>query len=551
MYEYVRRAPRTGPPAPAHGELAVASPPQQSQMQPGIAAWLQVALPVVGGLGALVFVLVNPKPVYIATGLLFAFTAVAAGVGMAIQQRASFRYQTRAARGRFLEYLGDVRAAIAGTAGRQRADAAWRDPDPDALLAVAVGRQRLWERRAGDADFLRVRAGQGPLPLATPLQAGAGGSALAAPDPVCADALDRLVRAHATVPELAVTLPLTTARVVSIVGPRPAVIGLGRALVAQVATWHAPNDVRLALCAGDETRPDWDWCKWLPHLHVWDPTALALPAPPAVCGDATALASALAALPRGERIGEESAAAAGPWVVAVHDAGDPGPGRDQLLRQALGRRASLLVLVTEGEPEPADVDLRLRLDREGRLEVTEPGASTRGAARADRLGVRAATALARQLAPLRLGRDDSAQRLVDTIQLDRLLGIDDARSLDLERLWRPRPTRERLKVPIGGDPKGADVVLDLKETALGGDGPHGLVIGATGSGKSELLKTIVTGLALTHPPDFLSFVLVDFKGGAAFAGLSDLPHVAGTITNLADDLGLVDRMRDALSGEIR
>src|SRR5207302_2892130 len=142
------------------------------------------------------------------------------------------------------------------------------------------------------------------------------------------------------------------------------------------------------------------------HLHVWDPTALALPAPPAVCGDAAALASALAALPRGQRIGEESAAAAGPWVVAVHDAGDPGPGRDQLLRQALGRRASLLVLVTEGEPEPADVELRLRLDREGRLEIHEPGGAPRDPARADRLGAAAAAALGRELAPLRLGRDD-------------------------------------------------------------------------------------------------------------------------------------------------
>jgi S-DNA-T family DNA segregation ATPase FtsK/SpoIIIE len=80
-------------------------------------------------------------------------------------------------------------------------------------------------------------------------------------------------------------------------------------------------------------------------------------------------------------------------------------------------------------------------------------------------------------------------------------------------------------------------------------GPHGLVVGATGSGKSELLRTLVTGLAATHSPELLSLVLVDFKGGATFAGVTELPHVAGLITNLADDLALIERVRAALHGE--
>ena len=93
-------------------------------------------------------------------------------------------------------------------------------------------------------------------------------------------------------------------------------------------------------------------------------------------------------------------------------------------------------------------------------------------------------------------------------------------------------------------------MLDLKESAQGGSGPHGLCIGATGSGKSELLRTLVLGLAATHPPEALNFVLVDFKGGATFLGLAAMPHVSAVITNLADELSLVDRMADALAGEI-
>ena len=81
-------------------------------------------------------------------------------------------------------------------------------------------------------------------------------------------------------------------------------------------------------------------------------------------------------------------------------------------------------------------------------------------------------------------------------------------------------------------------------------GPHGLVIGATGSGKSEFLRTLVLGLTMTHSPEQLNLVLVDFKGGATFAGMSGLPHVSAMITNLAQELTLVDRMQDALSGEM-
>jgi S-DNA-T family DNA segregation ATPase FtsK/SpoIIIE len=163
-----------------------------------------------------------------------------------------------------------------------------------------------------------------------------------------------------------------------------------------------------------------------------------------------------------------------------------------------------------------------------------------------------AESLARQLSGVRL--DTVAAQGEDLASADNslpaLLGIADPGALDIDRLWRPRPVRDRLRTPIGPAVDGTVLELDIKEAAQDGMGPHGLIIGATGSGKSELLRTLVLGMAATHGSDVLNLVLVDFKGGATFAGMSGLPHVAAVITNLENDLTMVDRMREALSGEL-
>jgi S-DNA-T family DNA segregation ATPase FtsK/SpoIIIE len=145
-----------------------------------------------------------------------------------------------------------------------------------------------------------------------------------------------------------------------------------------------------------------------------------------------------------------------------------------------------------------------------------------------------------------------AQQRTETpaVDLPTLLGLADVSSFDPVTMWQAWPPDKRLRVPIGLRSDGQPLELDLKEAAHGGHGPHGVVVGATGSGKSELLRTLVTSLALAHTPEAVSCVLVDFKGGATFAGLSDLPHVAGMVTNLEGDLGGVDRVREALTGEM-
>ncbi|MFD0630445.1 FtsK/SpoIIIE domain-containing protein [Catenulispora yoronensis] len=171
--------------------------------------------------------------------------------------------------------------------------------------------------------------------------------------------------------------------------------------------------------------------------------------------------------------------------------------------------------------------------------------------RAATLSTAESAAVARILAPLRVaGLGESAGRGGGDIPFTGLLGIRDARALEPAQTWQARPNRERLRVPIGLTEQGLPAELDIKEAAQGGTGPHGMIIGATGSGKSELLRTLVLAMAVRNDPEILNFVLVDFKGGATFLGLDKLPHTSAVITNLADELPLVKRMYTALHGEL-
>jgi S-DNA-T family DNA segregation ATPase FtsK/SpoIIIE len=298
---------------------------------------------------------------------------------------------------------------------------------------------------------------------------------------------------------------------------------------------------------------------------------------------ATALPGGGPASPRGDR----------PHVLVVVDGYVPHgtigrlPVLDALCQAAPALDATVVCLVERPADEPSATRLRVELDDHGGLsmtDVTAGGARTIGGrCRADRADLAFSEAVARRLAPLRL--DDPARPAADTVappsRLFDVLGLRSPQAIDPAEAWRQRPESDLLRVPIGrasrvsgghspsapplvlpggppsfrlpvagaGPPSGSVVVLDLKEAADGGMGPHGLLVGATGSGKSELLRTIVAGLALTHAPELLSFVLVDFKGGATFAGLAGLPHTAGLITNLQADPTMVDRAMTALHGE--
>jgi DNA segregation ATPase FtsK/SpoIIIE, S-DNA-T family len=446
----------------------------------------------------------------------------------------------------YLRYLGGLRKQVREVAKEQTGEALVRLPAPEDLWLLA-GTDRMWRRRRDGADYGRVRVAVGPQLLATPLRVPET-APIEDLDPLTATSLRHFIQTYATVPDQPVAVSLRSFSRVAIGGERADVLGLARAVVAQLASYHSPAGMRIACCLSARRLPDWDWLKWLPHTA--DPNRMDAAGPARLCAASlTELAAML-----GDDLGQRGPFAKGtpadpdqPYIVVVLDGGnrdrhpslDPVAGTDGVVFLDLGGAPAA--------PGPTTLQLRVDSGRLGR--VRQDAISHLGTP--DRMDLPAAEFVARQMAALYTVAPVQAETaFTRDLGLPELLGIGDPRTLDTAVTWQPRSARDRLRIPIGVDPAGRPVELDIKESAESGMGPHGLVIGATGSGKSELLRTLVIGLAATHSSETLNFALVDFKGGATFAGMAGMPHVSAVITNLSDELSLVDRMGDALRGEM-
>ncbi|GMA32363.1 type VII secretion protein EccCa [Litorihabitans aurantiacus] len=545
------------PPVPT-GTIEVQAPPDLVKPEGGNNAAMTI-MPVMGSVGSIAVITLG------ATGgggvsttrIMMGAAILVASIGFVvvnlIRQRSMHKAAVTGARREYLSYLAGLREDVRAAAGRQRVGSEWHMPRPEALALLAEEGTRVWERRAGDPDLLHVRVGTAQAPLSVSIEE-AEPEPNAQPDPVAASAAHRFVTTHSVQTDLPSRIDLTSTSRVEVAGEDEAARALARAMLCHLATFASPAELRIAVVASPENLVHWEWAKWLPH--AWSPSRTDGAGHVRVIGsDAEEL---LRMLPLGER-GPFSIAAeqALPHVIVVTD-GARLPRTHALARED-GLQGVTVVDLPQEWGDIADVHhtrllLRPRSGREQdaaqHLSVVRYGVEAREG-EADALSLVGAEAVARRL--IRGGlptEDDGGARTVTSAELVDLLGLGDVRDFTPREGWRPRSRRDRLRVPIGMTSHGAPLHLDIKESAEEGMGPHGLIIGATGSGKSEVLRTLVLALAMTHSSEDLNFVLVDFKGGATFAGMADMPHVSAIITNLGEELSLVDRMQDALQGEM-
>ena len=551
---FVRKS-RIAPPAMPGGDLPLNAPPEVPRPVPGnLMQKIMPVIMIVAVLGMIaMFITMGGGMLRSPMMLMFPLMMMMSMAGMLMSGGRGGPKPAELDENRkdYLRYLNRTRMEVLETGAAQRRAGEWSHPEP-AALPTSVGSRRMWERRSKDADFAHVRVGVGSQKLATTLQRPETGP-IEDLEPVSTVALRRFVRTHSVVHRLPIAINLRGFPAINVEGEREDTRALVRAMLAQLCTFHGPDHVRIAVVTSRPGNGPWEWAKWLPHFGH--------PELRDGVGPTRMLYTSLATLEhelddligeRGRFVRNNPQPTIGEHVVVIIDDGVV-EGSEQLVGE-VGIDGFTVIDLTAPETGLA-VRRGLQLVLDGTRLSARSSVGLEEFATADRLSLTETESLARAIGRYHVA---NAAQLIDLESDDStrssglmsLLGIPDAAEIRPEKVWRPRSPRERLKVPVGSTPDGRPVELDIKEAAEGGMGPHGLCVGATGSGKSEFLRTLVLSMVTTHPPESLNLVLVDFKGGATFLGLEPLPHVSAVITNLEDELDLVDRMMDALRGEI-
>lgn len=468
----------------------------------------------------------------------------------------------------YLRQLDDDREEVQRAAQDQRRSQLFVHADPQRLDTV-IGGPRMWERRPTDSDFLDVRLGIGVQ------QASESAVSLQWPDvpigeelePVTGGALRDFILEQSKIRGIGKVLSLRFKPGFSFIADEPDELhSLARSMLCSLAVYHSPDDLKLMVVTRHPE--NWQWLVWLPHnqhdemfdacglrrLVFSSPTELeeALdaelhrkgrgPWSPPVTASPTSMPSPMESM---------SAPALGPhWVIVDDNVGTPEQWEGVTGQKGMAGITVLRLATRVGSGVGfADQSQRFAL-REGRLTHRDTFYAV-----ADMLADSTANRYARALArwsPM------SAGELSETDsqggELLRALGINDPRELDVERLWaesRGRGDPKWAMVPVGVRQGGELQYVILRAKDFGGYGFHSVVIGTSGSGKSEYFLSLCSGIALTHSPETFIVIFVDMKFESAAQDLQGFPHVAGSLSNLGkDDRHLAERMRKAINGEI-
>lgn len=439
-------------------------------------------------------------------------------------------------------------------------------PLPDECQVIVEKRDpsRMWARQSFDDDFLDARLGVGDKRSQIVVTPPSHSTATDIDSLI--DAAQALAQAHQLLKGVPIVLPLARAMVTGLCGDRAAVLNTVRTLLVQVATHHSPEDVRIVVLFPEHEAPQWTWTRWLPHVWSEDRDRRYLACTKSQAHDLIAYL--------GQRLEARRASAdpamAGllldrPRPAYLFVLADPALLQDEpiaatLLKPAASQCIYSVFVVDRSGHLPPQCKAWAEVKSDGLqgtvTDQSDPAGARPLAYEPDAVTLEMADRFARTLAPVRIRAGRGGSVLPDVVTIYEILGIHEPAELGILQRWETHDPSLSMAVPVGRRAGGDLQYWDLQE-ARGGEpsldrwqGPNALVAGTVGSGKSELLRSLLLSLASHMHPHRVCFVLLDFKTpGLVDDVVCRLPHTLNAITDL--QIALVPRALESLRNELR
>ncbi|MCI3920625.1 type VII secretion protein EssC [Paenibacillus sp. TRM 82003] len=517
------RQPRFLPEMPA-GEIEVPNPPNAYE-KPEI-SWFTVLAPPAVMLVVTALLALTAQSMFLMLSIATTIMTLLIAVSNAAYQIRKYNKQKKERERKYLQFIADTRGELALAVEKQRKAMNEMNPEPEECIRrIMQTDSRLWERTPSFNDFLALRVGVGSAPLSMKIQYMKQ-AVIMESDPLLMEP-QRLALEYSRVTDVPVAVPLMTSDIVGVAGEEEKTADTVAAMLLQLAAHHGYDDVRIVVLSSEEGLDRWKWLRHLPHL--WDDGRRSRFL---LCGKAMAhqTLSELYALLKERESKANEGSALPHFVFVVEDASllENEAIHRYLYNGAARLGVSSIFMAKHSSFLPMNCKSVVVLQgKNGDIIDRVTGEKTGFAP--DSIDRRPLDLLARTLAALRMKPSGANFALPSSITLMGMMDAELAEDVDVVSHWARNKTYRGMSVPIGATAGGAPFYLDMHET---GHGPHGLVAGTTGSGKSELLQSLVISLAIHYHPHDVAFVLIDYKGGGMADVFHGMPHLVGTITNL-------------------
>jgi S-DNA-T family DNA segregation ATPase FtsK/SpoIIIE len=473
------------------------------------------------------------------------------------RRKKKYRAEVERLHEEYLEQLGRHRQEIEAIREQQTKFLREKDPNPDECMRrIHERKSSLWERATDAEDFLHLRIGLGMRPFIISIQFPTqDGYDI---HPLIAEA-QKVGDDYREVTNVPVSIPLRDKRVVGLVGDRQEILELSRILTLQLATHHSPEEVKLVSMYSEQEREEWRWMRWLPH--VWDPERefrYIAEGQGMTRSLSESLYTTLNMRKLKKDADDKKKRHVPEYVFFLPHLSlfENDPLLPLLLKQGDTVGACTFLMSSRKETLPMECELIIEV-KDGIARLYETFASDdkkksftgQEKVALDHFSLQEAKEMARALSPLRV-KQSTAGVIPKVLTFLDMYRVNRVEELDVVSRWEQNRYPLTLPVPIGVREGGKPVKLNIHDKIeKGGHGPHGLMAGTTGSGKSEVIQSLILSLAATYHPHELAFMLIDYKGGGMSNTFEGLPHVVATITNL-EDVNLINRAKISLRAEL-